>query len=399
MSRNIIKVGNREIKKMLSSQLLLMSIKNPHTQRIVDKSKVKEIVSYQLSRIKQEKYPNFLGVINIHVLSDSDSNLGTYYLVDGQHRYGAIIDLYNKYSHDLEVVVEIVKVDTKEELIHNYNLINKNTPLPEFPDEIDKTIPEEATRHFQEKYPDVWSEKSRAKRPNVRFNSFQETLGQVVKELRGNVDNAVGLIQEIEDLNKEISLWDRKEFKGVSEPMYQKAKQMDFFLGLLSYPSKGGGNGYEWGNILVKKKKTPPRSSPPPPSSSPPSPPTPRGKEEKVKPKKNVVIERKESVEGVKTKRKTAVPKKVKNDSWDIYIGREYGQAYCLVCDRTKIDSKCFQAGHIVSEKHGGPCTIDNILPVCGGCNQSVGPVNMREYVRKNYPSNLERFDKRAYRK
>lgn len=377
MSR--IKIGNREIKKILTSQLLQLGVKKPHTQRIIDKTKVKEIVSYQLDQIKKNKIPNFLGIINIHLLSpankdqpSSSTGKGTYYLVDGQHRYNAILDLYNKYSHDLEVVVEIVRVESKEELVDNYNLINKNTPLPEFPEHVDKSIPEQATRHFQEKYPEVWTVKSRAKRPNVKFNSFQETLGQVTSKLQGEIDSAVGLIKEIEELNKEISLWDREKFKGVSEPMYQKAKQLDFFLGLMSYPSKKG-EGYEWGELLVNRKKTPPRK-------------------EETRPD---LSEQKTEVR----KKKTPVPKKVKNDSWDIYIGKECGQAYCIVCDRTKIYSNSFQAGHIVSEKHGGKCSIDNIIPVCGGCNQSMGPMNMREYVRQNYPSNLEKFDKRCYRK
>jgi 5-methylcytosine-specific restriction endonuclease McrA len=164
--------------------------------------------------------------------------------------------------------------------------------------------------------------------------------------------------------------------------MYQKAKQLDFFLGLISCPSKKG-EGYEWGDLLIKKNKTPsPFSSEPSFSSE---------KKKEAKKKEVKVVKPK--------KRKTPVPKKVKNDSWDIYIGKEFGQAYCIVCDRTKIDSKCFQAGHIVSDKNGGKCTIDNIIPICGGCNQSMGALNMREYVRKNYPVNLEKFDKKNYRK
>ena len=97
----------------MSSQLIGMRIKKPHTQRIVDKSKVREIVCYQLDQIKRNGYPNFLGVINVHFFSSSEN---IYYLVDGQHRYSAILDLYNKYSHDLEIIVEFVKVDRKEKI-------------------------------------------------------------------------------------------------------------------------------------------------------------------------------------------------------------------------------------------------------------------------------------------
>jgi len=354
----MLKAGNREFRKLLFSKLLDMTIHKPNTQRIVNRSKVKEIVDYQLKHIKDKKNVNFLGVINIHFLEQTKE----YYLVDGQHRYFAITDLYNKYSHDLEVVVEVVNVSKKEQLVENYNLINKNTPLPDFSEEIDKSIPEKTTIHFQEKYPDVWSDREKARRPNVKFNSFQETLGCVTKQLQGDIDSSAKLIKEVEKINSELSLWDQKEFKNVSEGMYRKAKKINFFLGLLSYPAKtdDGYDGYEWGKMIVEKNKTPPR---------------------------------------IPRKRKTPIPRKVKNDSWDIYVGKECGEAYCLVCDMTKINSKNFQAGHIVSEKHGGKVSIDNILPVCGPCNQSMGPLNMREYVMKNYPSNLHRFDKRVYRR
>lgn len=359
----MIKIGNREIKIILSTTLLQMKIKTPHTQRIIEKRKVREIVQYQLDHIKKNKVPNFLGVLNIHHVSTEND----YYLVDGQHRFNAIKELYNRYSHDLEVVVEIVKVKDREKLVENYNLINKNTPLPELPQNINRTIPEETTLHFQEKYPHVWSDKTSAKRPNVLFNSFQETLGYVTQKLQDEVDSSVKLIHEVEKLNEELSLWDRKEFKGVSDNMYQKAKQARFFLGLLSSPVKDEeGNYYEWGKKLVEKR----------------TPPVPENTKSKSK-----------------SRKRKSVPKKVKNDSWDLHLGKECGEAYCIVCDITSINSKHFEAGHIISDKDGGKATVHNILPVCSGCNRSMGHEHMREYVRKNYPHNLERFDKRVYRK
>ena len=324
-----------------------MKIKTPHTQRIIEKRKVKEIVTYQLEYLRTHKRHNFLGVINIHYLEPTKE----YFLVDGQHRFQAIKELYNKYSHDLEIVVETVKVKTRSELVENYNLINKNTPLPELPPEIDQSIPEKTTLHFQEKYPDVWSSRPSAKRPNVVFNTFQETLGCVTKSLQDEIDSSVALIKEVERVNNELGMWDRKKFKNVSDNMYQKAKQTNFFLGLLSYKS---GDCYEWGNMIVEKK-SPPR-------------------------------------------KKKSIPLKVKNDSWDKHIGKECGEAYCIVCDHTLINSKNFQAGHIISEKNGGQAIVSNILPICGQCNRSMSSKNMGDYVSKNYPNNLENFEKRLYR-
>ena len=60
-----------------------------------------------------------------------------YYLVDGQHRYGAIQKLVENFE-DFEICIEIVIIENQEDLIENYNLINKNTPLPELSDTLNK---------------------------------------------------------------------------------------------------------------------------------------------------------------------------------------------------------------------------------------------------------------------
>lgn len=362
----MIRIANREIKRLLSTKLIEMNIQTPHTQRIIEKRKVKEIVDYQLSYIREHKRPNFLGVINIHYLSiipigSKSKPPGTYYLVDGQHRFAAIKELYEKYSHDLEILVEIVKVSTREELVENYNLINKNTPLPELPPSVDRSIPEQTTLHFQQKYPDVWSEKTRTRRPKVTFNSFQETLGHIAFRVQDDIDSSVKLIKEVEKVNEELGMWDKSKFKNVTQGMYDKAKKSNFFLGLLSY-KEGDSDIYKWGDMIMSGSH-----------------------------------QTKSEVRGEKKKKKLPIPLKVKNDSWDRHIGKEIGEAYCIVCDHTIINSKNFQAGHIISEKNGGKVCIDNLLPICGQCNRSMGTKNMREYVMKNYPQQLESFDNREY--
>ena len=83
---------------------------------------------------------------------------------------------------------------------------------------------------------------------------------------------------------------------------------------------------------------------------------------------------------------KKHIPKKIKNDSWDKYIGREKGVHKCLCCFRTDIEQKDFVAGHIVSEKNGGKININNIIPICKGCNGSMGIMNMCRYIELYEP-------------
>jgi hypothetical protein len=93
-----------------------------------------------------------------------------------------------------------------------------------------------------------------------------------------------------------------------------------------------------------------------------------------------------------KLKVKKRIPKKVKNDSWDKYIGSEIGETVCVCCRKNKINSKEFEAGHIISEFNGGGVNVDNIMPVCGWCNKSMGTENMDEYIENYYPKNYKNF-------
>ena len=82
-----------------------------------------------------------------------------------------------------------------------------------------------------------------------------------------------------------------------------------------------------------------------------------------------------------KNKRKT-VPKTLKNLVWDKNIGKEKGIGLCYCCNRN-IDSKNFEAGHIISVKNGGKTNIDNLKPICSCCNKSMGTQNLEEFKNK----------------
>ena len=114
-----LNISNITIKKYKSSELYELEIIKPNEQRIIDKKKVDNIIKYQLGYLQKYNHTNFLGVINIHYCNE-DSN---YYLVDGQHRYDAINILWRKYSHNIYFFVELVTVDTREQLKENYKLV------------------------------------------------------------------------------------------------------------------------------------------------------------------------------------------------------------------------------------------------------------------------------------
>ena len=82
-------------------------------------------------------------------------------------------------------------------------------------------------------------------------------------------------------------------------------------------------------------------------------------------------------------KRKASIPKKVKTDVWNTYIGADINRHRCLCCKKTIISNTDFDVGHVVSEACGGTLEIGNLRPICAACNHAMGTLNMVEFVKK----------------
>lgn len=97
-----------------------------------------------------------------------------------------------------------------------------------------------------------------------------------------------------------------------------------------------------------------------------------------------------DSEAGLSTHKKTHkaakkdIPKKVKTDVWNTYIGANLAQHRCLCCKRTLISMTDFECGHVISEKEGGGMEISNFRPICRTCNNSMGSKNMEAFVIKH---------------
>ncbi len=91
--------------------------------------------------------------------------------------------------------------------------------------------------------------------------------------------------------------------------------------------------------------------------------------------KKNLRIEyskKKKQINPEKTSQpRKSIPKIVKNQVWDKYIGKDKGIGQCYCCNK-EIDSKHFECGHINSVASGGADTCDNLRPICSLCNKSI---------------------------
>ena len=84
-----------------------------------------------------------------------------------------------------------------------------------------------------------------------------------------------------------------------------------------------------------------------------------------------------------KKKEKSPLTPKQKENLWK----SEYGllishECPITLCQNMMINGKKhgWHAGHIISERHGGPKEINNFKPICGPCNQSMGSKDWRDY-------------------
>lgn len=82
------------------------------------------------------------------------------------------------------------------------------------------------------------------------------------------------------------------------------------------------------------------------------------------------------------SRKKQTIPKTLKNKVWDTWIGRQYGLGGCFCCSKT-IDSKDFECGHVQAEAKGGKLSINNLRPICGVCNRSMGTENMNKFMKR----------------
>ena len=342
--------ANKTIGSIRSQDLLAIQVDIPNIQRIRDDDKVAEIIDYQLRQLKDHGHFNFLGLINIHFCHETNE----YLLVDGQHRYEAIATLANTINFEIEV--EVVEVRTRDQLKVNYELINKNTPLPQFSERIDKNIPETVALYFKKTYPDMWSKSERARRPHIYFNYFQEALGFLVERL--DIKSAQVLQQCVVDYNSRLMGWNRSQYpesKSVTDKIAQKCATGGLYLGLFKHVSDE--YGYEWVRDIVKEQTG------------------------------EILAKQK--------KQKKQIPKSVKVSVWNRCVGDDRRRALCICCNERTIFVEDFHTGHIVPESKNGSTTIDNLLPVCASCNLSMGATHMRDYMVQYHPEHVERFDTR----
>jgi hypothetical protein len=71
--------------------------------------------------------------------------------------------------------------------------------------------------------------------------------------------------------------------------------------------------------------------------------------------------------------RKRHIPQALKWQLWLTHAGENFKAKCATPWCRTVINVTNFQAGHRLAESKGGPTTLENLVPICALCNQSMG--------------------------
>lgn len=81
---------------------------------------------------------------------------------------------------------------------------------------------------------------------------------------------------------------------------------------------------------------------------------------------------------------KDKITPSVKYACWDKYVGKDKGTTMCLCCKRIEISQLIFECGHVLAKSDGGSLAIDNLRPICHKCNNSMGTMNMDEFIAQH---------------
>jgi 5-methylcytosine-specific restriction endonuclease McrA len=104
---------------------------------------------------------------------------------------------------------------------------------------------------------------------------------------------------------------------------------------------------------------------------------------EKAEPKHEYKTDKLEYIPIKNKYKKKTIPHILKRLVWNRWIGDSIGKTKCLCCKIADITMLTFVCGHIIAESKGGELSVNNLKPICGSCNSSMGSTNMDEYIKK----------------
>jgi hypothetical protein len=98
-------------------------------------------------------------------------------------------------------------------------------------------------------------------------------------------------------------------------------------------------------------------------------------------PQKNINV----AIKNSNAEPRKTIPKKIRGEAWKNQFG-DSTKGACFCCKKELDIFDNWHAGHILSHSNGGTDTSNNLRPVCGSCNLSMGTENMDDFKKRCYP-------------
>lgn len=320
--------------KVSFSSLIEEKIVPPSFQRLLTASHVESIFKGIKNSLDKKLKPLLPGCLIICETADGHHK----WLIDGNHRFEAYKRILNEMKEDLKVVVNYISVPDRQAAEELFRIVNHSVPVPEMPDGVSLDMPNKLYKAVLAKYPNIFSESKRCQRPKICRDLFIEALGQLVAKVP-NV-TPVDFVARLEKYNNILKRKNWREF--ISKP----GDTQDRISSLQEKCVRYGG-------IFVGLKPD-------------------------FQWMMYIYGDAQEDLKGGVRPKITAVLRKA--------VFEKYQKDHLVKCVHCKKDLGFpdFECGHIISVAKGGTTTLQNLVPVCGFCNRSVGDQNVNEFNLKH---------------
>jgi hypothetical protein len=332
-----------------------LDLRIPDIQRGSDADRVESIVEYQLGRAGG---PCFVGSLTVAVTAEGP------WLVDGQHRWLAMRRLCGLSQRFADHAVTVEAVDmtvnrhdrqstsmllTMQEL---FTLINRAVPVPEYIvngtlDGVRRATLQQFSTLFTQRFRCFVSPSLNPRRPNVNAGALADRIA-AAPELLVSMPDGTRLLDYVCWVNARLR--DRDAFVRARADEKARSRGCEPL-----YLSADPDCAWSLDPTATHAYLTASTSQPPPPALV--SPPTRGGSS------------------------RASLPAAVRRAVWNLRFGESAGEGACDCCGG-RITQQAFECGHVVSRKRGGNDSVDNLRPVCGPCNRSMGTECMDAFKR-----------------
>jgi len=326
---SIIKSPIEKYKLYLTSELSkLLNI--PDIQRVSAHDRLEELYSSFKSTYLRGEQIVIPGVLIAGMCNN------VMYLIDGQHRFIASKMLLDNEKSDQQFVVNVIDVNTIEELNSLFERVNHVVPVTCIPTGISRSSVNEVSAYFMNKYKAIFtsSKNGGVKRPHINTTKFEEKIAELLQLY----PNSNEVISKLEILNNELKKRNIESFCKTIGSKKENPASVELFR--TKATEKGGLYFGMYPNLECFKDLY--------------------------------------KTQYLSVKRTSPVAA-LKGAVWKRYNG-DNPAGKCPFCDKDITIATCHYA-HDIAHSKGGEMSVDNLYTCCSTCNLSMSTRTYEEAV------------------